>query len=153
MIQYNSVTCYDNIQMGSNMKPTIFNERVVKALHSWHQNARKQIKKNHHSGSVTPASSRPTTPVHSSSPVHLLRYYNNELDSGPVSPGTPNYRIEKWQAEQDEISWSQRGTTAGEQVEEEMETRDRTHPIISQTNDFHHEINVMDFSFDRTSAV
>lgn len=139
--------------MGSNMKPTIFNERVVKALHSWHQNARKQIKKNHHSGSVTPASSRPTTPVHSSSPVHLLRYYSNELDSGPVSPGTPNYRIQKWQAEQDEISWSQCSRTAHELVEEEMETRERTHPMTSQTNNFHHEINVTDFSFDRTSAV
>ncbi|KAH6755893.1 Seven transmembrane MLO family protein [Perilla frutescens var. hirtella] len=140
-------------QMGSNMKPTIFNERVAKALHSWHQNAKKQIKKNHHSNSVTPVSSRPTTPIHSSSPVHLLRFYNNEPDSYPASPGTPNYRIEKWQAEQDEISWSHRGRMAHEVVEEEMETQERAEPITSQANNLHHEINVKDFSFDRTSAV
>lgn len=152
MFLYTSVTCYDNVQMGSNMKPTIFSGRVVKALHSWHQNARKQIKKNHHSSSVTPVSSRPTTPVHSSSPVHLLRYYNNEPDSYPASPGTPNYRIEKWQAEQDEISWSQRGATARQVVEEEMETRQLAEPITSQANNLHHGINVKDFSFDRKSA-
>ncbi|XP_057805467.1 MLO-like protein 6 [Salvia miltiorrhiza] len=140
-------------QMGSNMKPTIFNERIAKALHSWHQNARKQIRKNHHSGSVTPVSSRPTTPLHGSSPVHLLRYYSNELDSGPVTPRTPNQRIENWQAEQDEISWSPHGRTANELVEREMETREHAGSMTLQTNNFQHEINVKDFSFSGTSAV
>lgn len=140
--------------MGSNMKPTIFNERIAKALHSWHQNAKKQIKKNHHSDSMTPVSSRPTTPLHgSSSPVHLLRYYNynNGLDSNPASPVTPNRRIEKWQEDQDESSWSPRSRTAHELVEEEMESK--AGPMNSPTRNFHHEINVQDFSFDSKSAV
>ncbi|XP_042000419.1 MLO-like protein 6 [Salvia splendens] len=168
-------------QMGSNMKPTIFNERIAKALHSWHQNAKKQLKKNHHSGSVTPVSSRPTTPLHGSSPVHLLRYYSNELHSDPATPRTPNHRIENpvhllpyysneqlnidpatprtpnhrienWQAEQDEIILSPHGKTAHEPVEKEMETRHHADPMTSQNN-LDHKINVKDFSFDGRSAV
>lgn len=170
-----------NIQMGSNMKPTIFNERIAKALHSWHQNAKKQIKKNHHSGSVTPVSSRPTTPLHGSSPVHLLRYYSNELHSDPSTPRTPNHRIENpvhllpyysneqlnsdpatlrtpnhrienWQAEQDEIILSPHGKTAHEPVKKEMEIRHHADPMTSQNN-LDHKINVKDFSFDGRSAV
>ncbi|KAL1565983.1 MLO-like protein 6 [Salvia divinorum] len=136
-------------QMGSNMKPTIFNERIAKALHSWHQNARKQIKKSHHSGSATPASSRPATPLHGSSPAHLLRYYSNELHSDPATPRTPNHRVENWQAEQDEIILSPHGRTAREPVEKEMETIHHADPMASQN----HEINVKDFSFDGRSAV
>lgn len=70
--------------MGSNMKPTIFNDRVAKALRIWHHAARKQIK-NRQSGSVTPSSSRISTPVHDSAPVHLLPYYKSELDSANAS--------------------------------------------------------------------
>lgn len=49
-------------QMGSSMKPTIFNERVATALRNWHHTAKKNIKQNNN-GSVsgTPLSSRPTT--------------------------------------------------------------------------------------------
>ncbi|KAG6386318.1 hypothetical protein SASPL_155213 [Salvia splendens] len=168
-------------QMGSNMKPTIFNERIAKALHSWHQNAKKQLKKNHHSGSVTPVSSRPTTPLHGSSPVQLLRYYSNELHSDPSTPRTPNHRIENpvhllpyysneqlnsdpatlrtpnhrienWQDEQDEIILSPHGKTAHEPVEKEMEIRHHADPMTSQNN-LDHKINVKDFSFDGRSAV
>ncbi|KAL8504523.1 hypothetical protein ACS0TY_015906 [Phlomoides rotata] len=121
-------------QMGSNMKPTIFNEKVAKALRTWHQTARKQIKKNRHSGSITPISSRPSTPTHGSSPVHLLRYYKNEVDSLPVSPRSPDYNIAKWQAEQ-------------ELVEQEMGTRDP-----SQAINFDHESGVTDFSFNKMSS-
>ncbi|XP_019191443.1 PREDICTED: MLO-like protein 6 [Ipomoea nil] len=73
-------------QMGSNMKPTIFNERVAKALKSWHQTARKQLRQKRHSGSVTPLSSRPGTPLHGTSPIHLLQYYKSEIDSVGASP-------------------------------------------------------------------
>ncbi|CAE5962819.1 unnamed protein product [Arabidopsis arenosa] len=60
-------------QMGSKMKPTVFNERVATALKSWHHTAKKQIKHGRTSESTTPFSSRPTTPTHGSSPIHLLR--------------------------------------------------------------------------------
>ncbi|KVH90472.1 hypothetical protein Ccrd_007498 [Cynara cardunculus var. scolymus] len=54
-------------QMGSTMKPTIFNDQVVKALHKWHQNAKKQVKLNCNSNSTTPVSTRPSTPSHQTS--------------------------------------------------------------------------------------
>ncbi|KAK7262348.1 hypothetical protein RJT34_29916 [Clitoria ternatea] len=81
-------------QMGSTMKPTIFNERVAVALRNWHQTAKKHIKQNRVGSlslSGTPMSSRPTTPTHDHmSPVHLLRYYRSEFDSFPASPRRSN---------------------------------------------------------------
>lgn len=75
--------------MGSTMKPTIFNEKVATALRNWHHTARKHIKQNR--GSVTPTSSRPGTPSHHMSPVHLLRHYRSELDSVHTSPRRSNF--------------------------------------------------------------
>ncbi|KAJ4829207.1 MLO-like protein 6 [Turnera subulata] len=75
------------IQMGSTMKPTIFDERVATALRNWHHTAKKQIKmRNKGSASVTPMSSRPGTPSHNMSPVHLLRHHRSEVDSLQASP-------------------------------------------------------------------
>lgn len=138
--------------MGSNMKPTIFNERVAKALRTWHQTARKQIKKNRHSGSVTPISSSPSTPLHGSSPAHLLRYYKNEneLNSLPNSPRISNYKIESWQAEQDDVY---QRSSVRELVEEEMEILELPIPLSSEANNFDLEINVTDFSFDKTLSL
>ncbi|KAI3427679.1 MLO-like protein [Psidium guajava] len=76
-------------QMGSTMKPTIFNERVAAALRNWHHTARKHIKQN--KGSMTPLSSRPTTPSHHMSPVHLLRHYRSEISSIHTSPRRSNF--------------------------------------------------------------
>ncbi|KAF5744689.1 Seven transmembrane MLO family protein isoform 1 [Tripterygium wilfordii] len=81
-------------QMGSNMKPTIFNERVAVALRNWHHTAKKHIKQS--KGSVTPMSSRPTTPSHHMSPVHLLRHYKSEVDSIQTSPRRSNVDMENW---------------------------------------------------------
>ncbi|XP_042374751.1 MLO-like protein 6 [Zingiber officinale] len=67
-------------QMGTNLKPTIFSDRVAVALRKWHRTARKNLKESRKSGSVTPSTSRPTTPVHGSSPVYLLQYYQNVVD-------------------------------------------------------------------------
>ncbi|KAI3683493.1 hypothetical protein L1987_83998 [Smallanthus sonchifolius] len=83
-------------QMGSTMKPTIFNERVATALRSWHQTAKKQIKINKKSGQVTPMSSRPGTPSHGMSPVHLLRNYRNDNDSLQTSPRMSNFDTDNW---------------------------------------------------------
>ncbi|XP_048127525.1 MLO-like protein 6 [Rhodamnia argentea] len=84
-------------QMGSNMKPTIFNERVANALRSWHQGAKKQLKQNR--GSVTPFSSRPGTPGRGVSPVHLLQHYKSELDSMPTTPRTSNFGNEGFETD------------------------------------------------------
>ncbi|OWM70176.1 hypothetical protein CDL15_Pgr026026 [Punica granatum] len=75
-------------QMGSTMKPTIFNNGVATALKKWHHTAKKHAKDNKHSNSVTPFSSRPATPEHGSSPIHLLHNYQNRSQDGPPA-GTP----------------------------------------------------------------
>ncbi|KAG8376532.1 hypothetical protein BUALT_Bualt09G0073300 [Buddleja alternifolia] len=139
-------------QMGSNMKPTIFNETVAKALRSWHQTARKQIKKNSHLGSVTPTSSRPSTPLHGMSPVRLLRYYSSEADSINASQRISNFGTEHWPVQQDDIPWSYHNRT-DEHIEEEMETREQPEHLSAEPHHFHHEVNVADFSFEEYSKV
>lgn len=84
-------------QMGSTMKPTIFNERVATALRNWHHTAKKHIKESRHSSSVTPFSSRPVTPSHGLSPVHLLRHYRSDMDSLQTSPRKSNFDAENWE--------------------------------------------------------
>ncbi|XP_023892160.2 MLO-like protein 6 [Quercus suber] len=86
-------------QMGSTMKPTIFNERVALALRNWHHSAKKHLKENKGSVSVTPMSSRPATPSHHMSPVHLLRNYRSEMESVQASPRKSNFDIEHWETE------------------------------------------------------
>ncbi|XP_061354946.1 MLO-like protein 6 [Gastrolobium bilobum] len=71
-------------QMGSTMKPTIFDERVALAIRNWHCTAKKHVKRSRGSGSGTPMSSRPTTPAQSISPAHLLHY--GPMDINPTSP-------------------------------------------------------------------
>lgn len=77
--------------MGSTMKPTIFNERVAAALKNWHHTAKKHIKESKHSSMASPMSSRPATPYHGMSPVHLLRNYRSEVDSYQNSPNRTNW--------------------------------------------------------------
>ncbi|CAF1723512.1 unnamed protein product [Brassica oleracea var. botrytis] len=90
-------------QMGSKMKPTVFNERVATALKSWHHTAKKQIKHGRTSGSTTPFSSRPTTPTHGSSPIHLLRNVHkrsrsaDESFANTLSPRNSNF--DSWRPE------------------------------------------------------
>ncbi|CAL9167580.1 unnamed protein product [Musa hybrid cultivar] len=75
-------------QMGSNLKPTIFNESVATALRKWHHTARKRLKENRRSASVTSSlsTSRPATPTHRLSPLHVLQYHHNEAESLQNSP-------------------------------------------------------------------
>ncbi|KAJ0021307.1 hypothetical protein Pint_32202 [Pistacia integerrima] len=96
-------------QMGSNMKPTIFNEKVAAALRNWHHSAKKHIKQNKGSVSVTPFSSRPTTPSHHASPVHLLRHYRSEVDSVHTSPRRSNFDIELSETDSPSPSYHYRG--------------------------------------------
>ncbi|KAK6146986.1 hypothetical protein DH2020_017898 [Rehmannia glutinosa] len=128
-------------------------DTVAKALRTWHHTARKQIKKNRHSASVTPMSSRPSTPLHGSSPVHLLQYYKSELDSVSGSPSISHHKPEPWQTEQDDLSWSQHRRTHEQKIEEDMETQEHPNHLSSQPHHFHHEINAIDFSFEKDLGV
>ncbi|KAK9061528.1 hypothetical protein SSX86_018710 [Deinandra increscens subsp. villosa] len=89
-------------QMGSSMRPTIFNDRVASALRKWHHTARKNIKHNKKSGQATATPSRPVTPSsgHDSlSPIHLLGQYrsSNIIDSlDPASLTRLNMNIQNW---------------------------------------------------------
>ncbi|XP_027367151.1 MLO-like protein 2 isoform X2 [Abrus precatorius] len=87
-------------QMGSTMKPTIFNDNVAAALKNWHHTAKKHIRHHKDSNSNTPFSSRPATPTHGMSPVHLLHKHAGHSDSPIASPGESyNYENEHWDVE------------------------------------------------------
>ncbi|KAK1434915.1 hypothetical protein QVD17_00670 [Tagetes erecta] len=84
-------------QMGSTMKPAVFNDQVVKALHRWHQNAKKQVKLNRNSNFTTPGSTRPSTPPRSTSssisnhPDQLMsKYHDTIIELGSPVPSLPN---------------------------------------------------------------
>jgi mlo protein len=104
-------------QMGSTMKPTIFNDRVAAALKSWHHTARKQTKQSTHPGhsqGTTPFSSRPGTPTrayggmsptHGMSPVHLLQGYNHRsAGSYQNSARHSNVENDDWDPQGNELS-------------------------------------------------
>ncbi|KAK2366398.1 Seven transmembrane MLO family protein [Trifolium repens] len=88
-------------QMGSTMRPTIFNnEGLATALKSWHHTAKKRVKHNRHSNNTTPFSSRPSSPTHGMSPVHLLhRHTAGNSDSLQTSPRASNYENERLDVE------------------------------------------------------
>ncbi|KAK8697430.1 hypothetical protein V6N13_113580 [Hibiscus sabdariffa] len=143
-------------QMSSNMKLTIFNERVATALKNWHNTAKKHIK--HNKGLVTPFSSRPTTPSHHASPVHLLRSRQNEIDSLNISPRRMNFEIE---SDIETPSPSQNNCVDGsstshyhinvvEQDQVEYVDKDLCESNLSEQGEAtHHKINSKEFSFDR----
>ncbi|THU71707.1 hypothetical protein C4D60_Mb04t04330 [Musa balbisiana] len=99
-------------QMGSKMKPTIFNERVATALRKWHQTARKNLRENRKSGSITPLStSRPTTPKNSFAQIYRLQHLPSDLESQPDS--SRNYNFDRDHLEIEEsFSSTSRPTTA-----------------------------------------
>ncbi|KAK7277313.1 hypothetical protein RIF29_18464 [Crotalaria pallida] len=138
-------------QMGSSMKHTIFNERVAAALKNWHHTAKKHVKDTKHSensATVTPFSSRPTTPTHGLSPVHLLHRHLGRSDSALTSPRTSNYENEEWDIEAGSASPSKHTIGEGDQTEMQvLEPHSSTQlPISSQ-----HEIgsSFSDFSFEK----
>ncbi|WRX32931.1 Mlo-related protein - like 10 [Theobroma cacao] len=145
-------------QMGSNMKPTIFNERVATALRKWHHTAKKHIKQN--KGSGTPFSSRPNTPSQHTSPVHLLRNYRSEMDSLHTSPRRSNFDIEHWDTDSPSPSHPNYGDGSSshhhnfmaEQVQLDYDRDVVNEPSSSEQHErTQHEINIgpKEFSFDR----
>ncbi|KAJ6432834.1 hypothetical protein OIU84_019960 [Salix udensis] len=93
-------------QMGSSMRPTVFNNRVAAALKTWHQTAKKQSKHGRNSGSQTPMSSRPQTPSYGMSPAHLLQNFRGSTapDSIQNSPRHSNYESkDQWDPEANSV--------------------------------------------------
>ncbi|OMO71554.1 Mlo-related protein [Corchorus capsularis] len=149
-------------QMGTNMRPTIFNDRVAAALKNWHHTAKKQTKHSKHSPSTTPFSSRPATPTHGMSPVHLLHNYpNRSVESYQNSPRHSNYDNDQWDPDS---FHSPRHPEINDSVHErqlEMREVDRSvhditttsssqmPPVPQQTIRSQHEIDITpsDFSF------
>lgn len=138
--------------MGSHMKPTIFNARVAAALKNWHHTAKKQIK--HNKGSVTPLSSRPSTPSHNMSPLHLLRHYRSEMDSVPTSPRRSMEQY--WDSESPSPSHTLHGEGSSSPYIEQgfyiEYNKDVNEPGPSQQ----HEIDILttkEFSFDKRTSI
>ncbi|PQQ04905.1 Mlo-related protein [Prunus yedoensis var. nudiflora] len=159
-------------QMGSTMKPTIFNERVAAALRNWHHTARKHIR--HNKGSVTPMSSRPATPSHHMSPIHLLRNYRSEVDSFYNSPRRSNFEGERWDTESPSSSHRLHvdGTSSSHRHQIELGNVEHERDVdVNEPNSVHaaptttttnqpdrtqHEINMgqtKDFSFDKRQSI
>ncbi|KAK3028169.1 hypothetical protein RJ639_038693 [Escallonia herrerae] len=144
-------------QMGSTMKPTIFNERVATALRNWHHTAKKHIKHNKQSGHGTPMSSRGTTPLHHLSPVHLLRRYRSEIDTSfQTSPRKSNFdNNENWDTEESPSPNHFHQGVELAHVERDIEAQEITSTAqvdpLPETATLQHEIDVVpkDFSFDK----
>ncbi|XP_055834237.1 MLO-like protein 12 isoform X2 [Solanum dulcamara] len=158
-------------QMGSTMKPTIFNERVATALRKWHHSAKKHIKEinKNHSNPTTPLSSRPATPSNGMSPVHLLRgIRTSDMD---VSPRRSSYNVDHWDIEGSPSPnrFYQGGTGDGSSSPSYMHQMQITHDLRHDLEGHEpsspqmaardqHERNIIarprDFSFDkRTTSV
>ncbi|KVI00199.1 Mlo-related protein [Cynara cardunculus var. scolymus] len=157
-------------QMGSTMKPTIFNERVATALKTWHRTAKKQIKRNKKSGQVTPMSSRPGTPSYGMSPVHLLRNYQNDIDSLQTSPRRSNFDTDNWDTDgSPSPSYHRRGDTETSTSHHQIQLGSMDHrneipepnplqvAIVPETVDNQqHEVTIAfpkEFSFDKRPNV
>ncbi|ESW23747.1 hypothetical protein PHAVU_004G071800 [Phaseolus vulgaris] len=81
-------------QMGSTLKPTIFNDRVAAALKKWHHTSKKHLKHSQHSEAKKsiPFSSTSSSPIFGMSPIHLLhRHPVGRSDSAQTSPRTSLY--------------------------------------------------------------
>ncbi|XXG81171.1 hypothetical protein AAC387_Pa09g1868 [Persea americana] len=134
-------------QMGSNMKPTIFNERVATALRKWHHTARKHVKDSRRSGSFTPLStSRPATPTHGLSPVHLLRHHRSDADSLQNSPRFYNSDNDKWDPEDGSSSHHHFRRSLAEQ-DKEMEEMSAPPMPQMQPDNAQHDININPAAF------
>ncbi|XWS66144.1 hypothetical protein CRYUN_Cryun05aG0174700 [Craigia yunnanensis] len=146
-------------QMGTNMRPTIFNDRVASALKNWHHTAKKHTKHGRHSENTTPFSSSPATPTHGMSPVHLLhKYPRRGVESYHASPRHSNFENDHWDPDsfhspgQYEINDPLHDRSQLERSEVDrtvQESSSSQMPLASQTIRTQHEIDISpsDFSF------
>ena len=141
------------------MRPTIFNDRVAAALKNWHNTAKKQIKHGRHSENTTPFSSRPATPTHGMSPVHLLHNYpKRSVESYHASPRHSNFENDQWEPDSFHSPRHHKiNDPLHDRSQLEMWEVDRTvqessssqMPLAPQTIRTHHEIDISpsDFTF------
>lgn len=147
----------DLTQMGSSMKPTIFNGRVADALRSWHRTARINTRQSHHpSETNSPFSSRPATPTHGMSPVHLLHnYQHSSLDSLHASPrksDVENFHLDR--EDQLGLQRKQSGDEESMHSKQEREIREQSSLQLPQAPGAirtQHEVNISlsEFTFRR----
>ncbi|XP_021909409.1 MLO-like protein 6 [Carica papaya] len=146
-------------QMGSNMKPTIFNERVAAALRNWHHTAKKHVKQN--KGSVTPFSSRPNTPSHYASPIHLLRHNPDSLQTTPRMSNFDNNDLSETESQSPSPSHGRyhqgEGSSSSHHPHNNFPDQDYRDHERNSVQDFNHEqheieISLKDFSFDRKAS-
>ncbi|KAK7261383.1 hypothetical protein RIF29_27692 [Crotalaria pallida] len=94
-------------QMGSTMKPTIFDEKVASALKTWHHTAKKHVKQNHGSVSASPFSTKAQAHNHSqpydtdSSSPSNSHHNKAKVDASPLSP-IQNHEVEMGHVARDE---------------------------------------------------
>ncbi|GMN51109.1 hypothetical protein TIFTF001_020261 [Ficus carica] len=137
-------------QMGSNMRPTIFNDRVAAALKNWHHSAQKKNKHNRHSEGNSPFSSRPATPTYGMSPVHLLANYRSStaIDSLHMSPKASNFENDYYDPEgSPSPNNGPANDNSGHADDIREEVRQSQEPSSSQQHQHEVRIGVSDFSF------
>ncbi|KAM5559845.1 MLO-like protein 6 [Rosa sericea] len=142
-------------QMGSTMKPTIFNDRVANAIRKWHHAAKKHVKQSKHS---VPTSA-PGTPLHGMSPVHLLRHYQSEQDveSMHTLPRMSYFESEgpnesPSRHDNDDVPWSNQGQE--EEISAHYQPNSVNNPLPGHGNRIQHEIQIhtRDFSFEKNAS-
>lgn len=130
--------------MGSTMKPTIFDERVAKALHNWQQCAKKNIKKNRQAGSVIPSPSKPS-------------YGESEVDSVHSSPKFANFNNVHFKAN-GSASFSLNHENLHDEVpeapREQREAQEAHLGTGAEAPTFQHQIDIYskEFSFNKSSG-
>lgn len=145
------------MQMGSTMKPTIFNDRVANAIRKWHHAAKKHVKQNKH---ASPASA-PGTPLHGMSPVHLLRHYHSEqdMDSVQTLPRMSYFESEgpnesPSRHDNDDVPWSNQSRNQGqeEEISAHYQPNSVNNSLPGYGNRIQHEIQIhrRDFSFEKS---
>lgn len=134
------------IQMGSSMKPTIFNDKVASALKKWHHSAKKHVKElGKRSSECTPLSS----PTHGMSPVHLLhRHALRSSDSPQISPraSSSSYNNNNENNDQWDIELGSPETSHDNVILEPTSTAE-TPPVSTHQNEI--SISLSDFSFKK----
>ncbi|KAL2332054.1 hypothetical protein Fmac_019635 [Flemingia macrophylla] len=107
-------------QMGSTMKPTIFNKRVARALRNWHLTAKKQVKQNRglHSHNSLPC--RPTAQA------QILRHCHSEMETYPSSSIRSNFEAQ-YHYEIDSTSFSDSVAASNSIQHHEMKTTYMAH--------------------------
>ncbi|PPD71296.1 hypothetical protein GOBAR_DD31821 [Gossypium barbadense] len=86
--------------MGTKMRSTIFDQRITDSLKNWHHTAKENTNHGKLSKNTTPFSSKPATPTHRMSPVHLLHGYPRKSEeSGHTSLTHSNFENDRWDPE------------------------------------------------------